>query len=652
LSGSISCIECGSVVPVDAPDGICPACLWQLGQSSDSSQWKAGEPDSTNAASTYRTTSEATPLLAVGSRLTAILDRPADSPPIIRQLGNYDLIEELGRGGMGVVFKAVQRRADRIVAVKLILGGAASGDENRERFQSEVQLLAKLRHPNIVPVFEVGEEEGSPYFSMEYMPGGSLAEKAKQSPLPPAEAARIVEQLATAVHAAHQVGVLHRDIKPGNVLLDEGGAPKLTDFGLAKRLDRDDGLTHTGSVLGTPGYMPPEQARGERDLTPAADVYSLGATLYALLIGKPPFAGRNFHDTLQHVLNDDPPRPRAKRPDLPRDLEAVCLKCLEKDPTRRYATAQALADDLARWQLGESTIARPQTLPQRALRQVRRRWRPAVIASALIGGTLLVVAAVTSLIARYRDPLFTIDSALRRGEKITLIGETRPPKWQRWAIGTGTLSDPTSPRSFQVFCPNTGLLELVPATHQDKFRLSAEFRHEESTQASSYVGVYVARVSGKPNAGASADRAITIAFRDDLIRHQPGFALGDPLEIHDRLILGTPTVPLQLSGGAIGVLWIKEEKAEDRPWRKVVIQVDPSGIQVWFHRAPNEPARAVRWISNATIESQSTRQREWLAADHPDVTLDNISYQRTGGSGLFIHNARAYFRNVVIEPLP
>src|SRR5262249_32335435 len=165
-----------------------------------------------------------------------------------------------------------------------------------------------------------------------------------------------VEKLAGAVEAAHRVGVLHRDIKPGNVLLDADGTPKLTDFGLAKRLDRDEGLTHTGSVLGTPGYMPPEQASGSKELTAAADVYALGATLYALLIGQPPFVGKNSVDTIQKVLHDDPRPPRAVRPEIPRDLEAVCLKCLDKNPAKRYSSAQALADDLGRWREGQSTL--------------------------------------------------------------------------------------------------------------------------------------------------------------------------------------------------------------------------------------------------------------------------------------------------------
>ena len=319
MSDSVSCNECGSVVPADVPDGICPACLWQVA-ALDVAQSDRGLVAAASTAAIASTVHSAGDLEATASMAVASPSRrrgggvwSADAPAVIRTLGNYDLLEELGRGGMGVVYKAVQRRADRLVAVKLILGGTASDEESRERFESEVQTLARLRHPNIVPVFEVGDEEGCPYFSMEYMPGGSLAEKAKRSPLAAAEAAGIVEQLAAAVEAAHAVGVLHRDIKPGNVLLDQDGIPKLTDFGLAKRLDCDEGLTHTGSVLGTPGYMPPEQARGERDLTPAADVYSLGTTLFALLAGRPPFAGQSFHDTLQNVIAADPPRLRQLR---------------------------------------------------------------------------------------------------------------------------------------------------------------------------------------------------------------------------------------------------------------------------------------------------------------------------------------------------
>jgi len=561
-------------------------------------------------------------------------------------MGNYDLMEELGRGGMGVVYKAVQRVAEREVAVKLILGGAASGQENRERFQSEVQVLARLRHPNIVPVFEVGVEEDCPFFSMEYMPGGSLA---KADPLKPGRAAAIVEQLAVAVEAAHQVGVLHRDIKPGNVLLDAEGTPKLTDFGLAKRMDRDDGLTHTGSVLGTPGYMPPEQARGSRELTPAADVYSLGATLYALLVGRPPFAGRDFQDTLQRVLHDEPPRLRTLRPDLPADLEAVCLKCLEKEPARRYATAQALADDLARWQSGNSTLARPQTIAQRTARQMRRHWRPIALATAL-----LAVVIGTVLVIRSRDPLLKLEAELRRDRPVTLIAAGMP-SWFQWPAGGGSLNEAGGKGMF-VECTGSGLLELAPATHHPHFRLTAEYQHDGANNSDSRAGLFFARSAEGRNDFGAVGRVVVAAYRDDLVKHRPAFSRGDIVGISDELVVSTKQVPLQLWGAPVGEIWIQEEKPVQRPWRRISIEVVAEGVFVRFWpdldlMGPPLIAQPTP-IRLSTLERRTGVHREWLGKNFPQLEALPIEFEPQGGCGLFIRNARVYFRNVMFEPLP
>jgi len=655
----VSCSECGSAVPRDAPDGICPTCLWQLGWDEPNLAALVSAPSTDAIGSTVRTVAGLEETASVGvlapPRRAARQPTDAAAPPILRRLGNYDLIEELGRGGMGVVFKAVQRRADRLVAVKLILGGAASGAEDRERFESEVQALARLKHPNIVPVFEVGDVEDCPYYSMEYMPGGTLSQLAKDGPLPPEKAAAIVETLAGAVEAAHQVGVLHRDIKPGNVLLDAEGTPKLTDFGLAKRLDRDDGLTHTGSVLGTPGYMPPEQARGERYLTPAADVYSLGATLFALLAGRPPFAGKDFHDTLQKVLQDDAPRLRGKRPDVSRDLEAVCLKCLEKDSHRRYATAQALADDLARWREGASTIARPQSLARRALRQALRRWRPAALAGTLIGGTLLAVALAALLVVYYRDPVRTQHADLLRGETLTLIKAAGPPKWQRWAAGTGSVSDAAASGPFQVFSAGSGLLELVPTVPRNHFRITAEFKHEEAVDATSCVGIYVARSEAENIEDSVAARAVLVFFRDRPGTQKSVFSIGDILDVQDSLLLSTPAHPFLVQGSPQASLAVKEPKPSvQRPWRRVIAEVGPAGIRVQFFSDLNGPPRdaATKPIQLNRFWQQNPAYREWLKTNHPEVTSARLEYAPHGGCGIFVRNAKAMFRNVVVEPLP
>src|SRR5262245_33477084 len=292
---------------------------------------------------------------------------------------------------MGVVYQARQKHADRLVALKVMRDADHVAKSDKLRFTGEVRALARISHPHIVAVFEVGEENGCPYFTMEYVDGQSLAHRLRAGPpLSAAESARLIEDLAGAVQTAHEAGILHRDIKPGNILIGPHGEAKLTDFGLAKHLDQDTGLTAAGSALGTPSYMPPEQARGDLSkLGPAADVYALGATFYELLTGRPPYLGETPGGTLARVLHDDVVPPRKLRPALSLELEAVCLKCLEKNPAHRYASARELAEDLGRWRNGEATKVRPWSWRRRLARRLVRQWKP--IATAFF--VLMTVAA-------------------------------------------------------------------------------------------------------------------------------------------------------------------------------------------------------------------------------------------------------------------
>jgi eukaryotic-like serine/threonine-protein kinase len=252
---------------------------------------------------------------------------------------------------MGVVYKARQVNLDRVVALKMILAGRA-GQDQLAGLRAEAEALAHLQHPNIVQIFEVGVLDGRPFFSMEFMDGGSLADRVHGTPQLPAEAARWVEVLARAIQVAHGRGIIHRDLRPANILFGSDGALKITDFGVARRLD-PAGRTASGGVMGTPNYMPPEQAASAKDIGPAADTYSLGAILYFLLTGRPPFKAATAADTLQQVLTEAPVPPRHLESKCPRDLETICLKCLQKKPADRYATAAVLADDLARFLAGE-----------------------------------------------------------------------------------------------------------------------------------------------------------------------------------------------------------------------------------------------------------------------------------------------------------
>ena len=277
------------------------------------------------------------------------------------RFGKFELLEELGRGGMGIVFKARQEGPNRVVALKMLLAGSGSHSDQLARFRVEAEATARLQHANIVTLYEAGEVDGCPYFSMEYIEGPTLAHLLADGPLPGRVAARHVMVIARAVDHAHRHGILHRDLKPSNILLDADDQPHVTDFGLAKQLQEGSGAgpTRTGAILGTPSYMAPEQVAGRgEEVRPATDVYGLGALLYELLTGRPPFRSDTALDTVRQVLENEPAPPRLLNPKVDRDLETICLKCLEKQPSRRYGSAKDLADDLDRYLMGESISVR------------------------------------------------------------------------------------------------------------------------------------------------------------------------------------------------------------------------------------------------------------------------------------------------------
>jgi WD40 repeat protein len=315
---------------------------------------------------------------------------PAGGPsaPGLVGVPGYELFGELGRGGMGVVYRARQVGLNRPVALKMILSGGHASAADLARFRTEAEAIARLQHPNVVQVYEVGEQGGLPYFSLEFCGGGSLAARLDGTPWEPKRAAALVETLARAMEAAHARQIVHRDLKPANVLLADDGTPKVTDFGLAKQLDSGAGQTASGAILGTPSYMAPEQANGGKDIGPAADVYALGAILYELLTGRPPFRAATPLDTVLQVVSEEPVAPGRLNSKTPRDLETVCLKCLAKEAMRRYASAEALAEDLRRYQSGEPIAARPVGRLERGWRWCRR--------NPVVAGLLAAVVIVTA----------------------------------------------------------------------------------------------------------------------------------------------------------------------------------------------------------------------------------------------------------------
>jgi serine/threonine-protein kinase len=360
--------------------------------------------------------------------------RPEGTP--LPRVPGYEVESLLGRGGMGVVFRARHLRLGRVVALKMTLGGAYAGPDELERFQREAEVVARLRHPHIVQIYDIGDSEGRPYFTMEYVAGGSLAERLAGRPQPPREAAALLATLAEAVGAAHQAGIVHRDLKPANVLLAADGTPRISDFGLARLLDDEAGLTRTGGVAGTPSYMAPEQAAGQRlAVGPAADVYALGAILYEALAGRPPFRAGTAAETLSQVISQDPAPPSRWNARAPRDLEIICLKCLHKQPLGRYPSAAALAEDLQRFLVGEAIHARPEGRLGRVARRVRRRpaLATALVAAALsaavvVGGGLWLLSE-RSAAARRADAEQAVAGRAAGGYLREMVGHMREANW-------------------------------------------------------------------------------------------------------------------------------------------------------------------------------------------------------------------------------
>ena len=585
-------------------------------------------------------------------------------------LPGYEILGRLGSGGRGVVYKARQLNLGRVVALKMMRHDEDLTDaEGLALFRREAEAVARLEHPNVIRLYDFGEHGGRPYFTMELAAGGSLEQRLASGPLQPREAATLIEMLARSLHAVHRQGIVHRDLKPGNVLLDAEGMPKLADFGLAKRLSGGDSLFPTGAILGTASYMAPEQAAGLKEVGPAADVWALGAILYECLTGRPPFKGNNWWETLNQVRSKEPEPPRRLNPQLPRDLETVCLKCLAKDSRQRYASAEELADRL-RLFLADKPI--PDRLPRwpaqlwQALRSHRPHRAAAVLLVALVAGLLAANSYLDPDPTKreYANPERTREAAegrLAKGLPYEFEGHEPLPGPFRWVMGDAGLPrrNPGA-RCFSLETISTGLLELVANPHLESYQFSVDVRHEDDT-GDSRVGLYFGYRKRQGQGSPEYDYCpLTFADRGSVRNAFPKGAKGKSLSLvrleYRRLEI-RPELPqfplphnLPLRGHKYPRIPAKVFHIQPSPWRRLAARVTPEKIEVlWAEDGKN--LKTISKIARSELEAGMRARWNWgpICFRLPDALIPPFSPR--SGLGLFVQGARASFRRIIVEPL-
>jgi serine/threonine-protein kinase len=581
--------------------------------------------------------------------------------------GKYELCEKLGQGAMGVVYKARQGKPlNRVVALKMVRAGAHAAPQALARFRVEVEALARLDHPNVVTIYEFNEEDGKPYFTMELVEGGSLADRLGGNPLPPRQAAQLVRALAQGVHAAHRRGIVHRDLKPGNVLLTADGTPKVTDFGLAKLVDGTGGQTESGTVLGTPSYMAPEQALGKvKDLGTPADVYALGAILYETLTGRPPFQGGNRMETLARLLSAELVAPSRLRPGLSPDLEAVCLKCLEKEPANRYTTAQALAEDLGRWLDGKTTLARPRRWPVKLGRSLRRFWlhHPLISASPLLVALGILLALYGLNTGEPDRPTADPDHALNefrrdlaRLEQVTVLPDTGRPKWFRWAVGQEESQvSVADDNTFAVHAGKLGLLELLPEPVRGRYRFRMEVRHDDNSDEGD-VGLYFGHRLQRSPSGRPHHCFYRLGFSDCgrnslAVRSKKTGEPGSRVRLSFCHFTPIPNRPQPPSLAVGNEQWFRPARPAGRPgpWRQLAVDVTPEEVQVYWWGPTGKKLTPLNDEPIAAVKLRACAAN--LQSFTPEMKGLDVAFPWRGALGLYLYRGSASFRRVVCERL-
>ncbi len=583
------------------------------------------------------------------ARLTVPLGSGSPKRPL-PTLPGYEILEELGKGGMGVVFKARQVAFDRLVAVKMIRSQVIAGPDELARFRTEALAVGRLDHPHVVRVFAFGEERDCPFFVMEYLSGGSLAHLLREGPLEVRRAAELVRQVARGVQAAHEAGVLHRDLKPGNILLDAEGNARVADFGLAKLLDEDAGQTFSAAMLGTPAYMSPEQAAGRaREVDRAADVWALGVLLYECLTGKVPFRGASREGTLHLIRTAAPTPPRRHRAEVPPGLQAICLKCLEKEPGQRYQAAADLAADLGAWLEGQRPAV---SAGQAVLAWLQGHPRTVLLGLALAGALLLELTPQVTAPAT---------GAPRGWSPQVLIGEKGPPSSPRFRLGREKAKLGQSDDGYcRLKTTHGACLDLVPRVPWDRYRIHLQVRHEKSAPLGA-VGLYFA-ASEHPTPAGTVQRCFCLRFNDLIAENEyihPKRRGKVPLQKGNRLaggVIHCRDLPGRPQSIAKAPAFFSPEPFTPSghankfgEWRTLVVEVAHPEVRVlWGNdtlvRRIDVP-RIEQTVCDALIVLKKARPND------PAVQALTPGFDLRGAVGLYLFHGAASFRLARIEPL-
>ena len=590
-----------------------------------------------------------TPPLAHGStvpdtlpvELDAGLNRRDHAATVGQRFGNYELLEPLGKGGMGVVFKARQLGLNRIVALKRIRSAQFAGDDEIQRFYAEAEAAAALDHSGIVPIYEVGQVGGEPFFSMGYIPGESLHERLAAGPLAPRIAAQIVQQVAEAVEYAHQRGIIHRDLKPANILLDGDGHPRVTDFGLAKRTAEYSGLTMTGQVLGTPAYMPPEQARSQHEqVGPRSDVYSLGAVLYALLTGRPPFQAASGGEIFRQLLHDEPLAPRKLNPSIPADLETIAVKCLDKDPSRRYRTAATLAADLHRFLNHEPVTARPISRAARVLRWCQRKPLAAsllTLATVLVllltvGGPLIAYREsrhardLTSALKTANDETTRANQATTKAKQATKSAQQAAADAQRQlriAIAQRLATESNQTRSQFPVRSTLLALEAISAT-RNHGELPIAAGANALRDSLNNLGGHLLDADGADTCAISSDgRWLVAGIRDGTVRVWDLSAVGPAAQV--KVLRGhkNPIVSVAFSGDGRSLVTESRDYTIRVRGGERYQETESYTVCVWEMSAegPSDHVKVLRVDLDDTMSLAFSQDRRWFVTGSRDGTI-------------------------------